>query len=123
MRTRHWDIPFALGVCTALFLLLRLDGAGARDRHSAGLSKAQGPACLPARASGDVITVCLSGGCDYISIQDAVDGAAAGNVIISNTAGEMGGGLSLDNESDATFERNVILSNTPASAAGCTCTP
>jgi hypothetical protein len=34
---------------------------------------------LPA---GDVITVCLSGGCDYASIQDAVDAAAPGDEIL-----------------------------------------
>jgi uncharacterized repeat protein (TIGR01451 family) len=33
------------------------------------------------RASGEVITVCLSGGCDFDTVQGAVDGASAGDEI------------------------------------------
>lgn len=37
------------------------------------------PECRPLQ--GDVITVCLSGGCDFNSVQDAVDAASDGDVI------------------------------------------
>ena len=42
---------------------------------------AAAPQCKTQAASGGVITVCLSGACDFTSIQDAVDAANDGDVI------------------------------------------
>lgn len=39
------------------------------------------PECRPLQAPGDVITVCLSDGCDYDNVQDAVDAASGGEII------------------------------------------
>ena len=39
------------------------------------------PTRRPRQAPGDIITVCLSGGCDYATIQDAVDASTGGEII------------------------------------------
>jgi parallel beta-helix repeat protein len=41
----------------------------------------EGPTSRSLQASGDVITVCLGGGCDHASIQAAVDAASPGDVV------------------------------------------
>ena len=71
--TTHASIALTLGLALTVTLLWLLDGA-TRPATAA-------PACQPQQASGDVITVCLSGGCDYTSIQAAVDAAAGGEII------------------------------------------
>jgi len=62
---------FGLGLALALLWLL----GGFTTPATAA------PACRPLQAPGDVITVCLSGGCDYTTIQDAVDASTGGEII------------------------------------------
>lgn len=63
------SMALTLGLGLALTWLWLLSG-GSRPASAA-------PACRPLRAPGDVISVCLSGGCDYSTIQGAVDAAPA----------------------------------------------
>ena len=73
METRRMLIPFALGLGLASAVLWLVSGGTAPATAA--------PECRPLQAPGDVITVCLSGGCDYTSVQAAVDAASDGNVI------------------------------------------
>jgi hypothetical protein len=96
-----------------LSLLIALDGAGVQATAIPVLSKAQGLTGLPARASGDVITVCLSGGCDYASIQDAVDEASAGDVI-KVASGVYTGVHNVPSLNTPTFEATQVVAITKA---------
>ena len=73
MKTRRMLILFALGLGLALAVLWLLCGGTAPATAA--------PAYRPLHTPGDVITVCLSGGCDYTSVQAAVDAAGDGDVI------------------------------------------
>ena len=73
MRRKHLFISFMLGLALALALLWLL--------ISSSEMIAAAPAPCSRQTSDDVITVCLSGGCDYNSIQAAVDAAEDGDVI------------------------------------------
>ncbi|MFB0538290.1 MAG: choice-of-anchor Q domain-containing protein [Anaerolineae bacterium] len=79
MRTRQLFISLALGLGLTLALLWLLGGATLPPAHAAA---SQCPDQRPLRQAGSVITVCLSGGCDYASIQDAVDAADPGDEIL-----------------------------------------
>jgi len=68
-----------LGLGLTLVLLWLLGGATLPAAYAA---PPQCPGQRPLLPAGDVITVCLSGGCDYASIQDAVDAAAPGDEIL-----------------------------------------
>jgi parallel beta-helix repeat protein len=76
MATRHrfraLSFTVALALAGVVALLWLLDGPPA--------PVAAAPACRPLRAPGDVFTVCLSG-CDYTTIQNAVDAATGGEII------------------------------------------
>ena len=71
--TNKASITLALGLGLALTLLWLLSGSTAPATAA--------PACQPQQAPGDVITVCLSGGCDYTSVQAAVDATTGGEII------------------------------------------
>ena len=73
MKTRRMLIPFALGLGLAGAVLWLLCGGTASVTATSE--------CRPLQAPGDIITVCLSGGCDYTSVQAAVDAANDGDVI------------------------------------------
>jgi uncharacterized repeat protein (TIGR01451 family) len=83
MKIRYLLVPcvLALGLGLVLALLWLLDGGMALAAAEPVLGEARGPSSCPLRASSGVITVCLSGGCDYTSIQAAVDAANDGDVI------------------------------------------
>jgi parallel beta-helix repeat protein len=79
MRAKQLFISLTLGLGLTLGLLWLLGGATLPAAHAA---PAQCPDQRPLLQAGDVITVCLSGGCDYISIQEAVDAADPGDEIL-----------------------------------------
>jgi len=87
MKAKHLLLSLLLGLGLAVGLLLALGGrsapAGATSQHGPMLSEVKEPVRQPQRAAmaGSVITVCLGGGCDYSSVQDAVDGAVGGDII------------------------------------------
>jgi hypothetical protein len=83
MKIRYLLVPcaLALGLGLVLALLWLLDGGIALAAVLPAPGEGRGPSSCPLRASSGVITVCLSGGCDYTSIQDAVDAADEGDVI------------------------------------------
>ena len=83
MKIRYLLVPgaLALGLGLVLALLWLLDGGMALASAAPALGEARRPSSCPLRASSGVITVCLSGGCDYTSIQAAVDAADDGDVI------------------------------------------
>ena len=74
-------IALALGGALTLAVLWLLDGQPTPVTAAPALSQTEGPAPRPLHASGDVITVCLGGGCDYTTIQAAVDAANDGDEI------------------------------------------
>jgi parallel beta-helix repeat protein len=78
MRAKQLFISLTLGLGLTLGLLWLLGGTALPAAHAA---PAQCPDQRPLLQAGDVITVCLSGGCDYTSAQYAVDAAAAGDEI------------------------------------------
>ncbi len=67
------SIALTLGVALIVTLLWLLGGSTTPATTA--------PARRPHQSPGDVITVCLSGGCDHTSIQAAVDAANDGDVI------------------------------------------
>ena len=79
MRTRQLFISLALGLGLTLALLWLLGRATLPPAHAAA---SQCPDQRPLLQAGGVITVCLSGGCDYTSIQDAVDAAVPSDEIL-----------------------------------------
>jgi parallel beta-helix repeat protein len=83
VRSKQLFISLTLGLGLTLVLLWLLGGATLPAAYAAP------PQCPGQRAlllAGDVITVCLSGGCDYASIQDAVDAADPGGEILVATS-------------------------------------
>jgi uncharacterized repeat protein (TIGR01451 family) len=83
MKIRYLLVPcaLALGLGLVLALLWLLDGGMVLAAAVPAPGEGRGPISCPLRASSGVITVCLSGGCDYTSIQAAVDAADDGDVI------------------------------------------
>jgi parallel beta-helix repeat protein len=79
VRSKQLFISLTLGLGLTLVLLWLLGGATLPAAYAA---PPQCPGQRPLLPAGDVITVCLSGGCDYASIQDAVDAAAPGDEIL-----------------------------------------
>jgi fibronectin-binding autotransporter adhesin len=79
MRAKQLFISLTLGLGLTLGLLWLLGGATLPAAHAA---PSQCPDQRPLLQAGDVITVCLSGGCDYISIQEALDAADPGDEIL-----------------------------------------
>jgi hypothetical protein len=75
MKTKYILIPLALGLGFALGLAWLLGG------ETAPATATERTACRSAPMASNVITVCTSGGCDYMSIQAAVDAANPGDVI------------------------------------------
>jgi hypothetical protein len=75
MSTKRFFLALGLGLGLALGLLWLLGD------ESAPVTAAGESTCQPAQLSSDVITVCLSGGCDYDNVQEAVDAASPGGVI------------------------------------------
>jgi hypothetical protein len=73
MKNRHLFVAFALGSGLTIALLWLLGNPPAPVAAAA--------ARRPQQEQGDVLTVCLSGDCDYDTIQAAVDAADAGDVI------------------------------------------
>ena len=73
MKNKCLFITLALGVSLTLVLLWLL------SISSTAVTAA--PVCQSQQATADVITVCVSGGCDHSSIQAAVDAAGDGDVI------------------------------------------
>jgi hypothetical protein len=82
MKTRQLLISLTLGLGLTLAQLWLLGGTVLSAVHAAP-SQCSGQ--RPLLQAGDVITVCLSGGCDYASIQDAVDAADSGDEILVAT--------------------------------------
>jgi hypothetical protein len=72
-------ISLILGLGLTVALLWLLDGATLPAAHAA---PSQCPDRRPLLQAGAVITMCLSGGCDYTRIQDAVDAAVPGEEIL-----------------------------------------
>jgi parallel beta-helix repeat protein len=70
--------PLATG--GTLLLMMVLDGLGPA-RAAPTTEGFSDPRCNSVLAPGDVITVCLGGGCDYDTIQAAVDAASGGEII------------------------------------------
>ena len=79
MRTKQLFISLTLGLGLTLALLWLLGGVTLPVAHAA---PSQCPNQRPLLQAGDVITVCLGGGCDYASIQAAVDAADSGDEIL-----------------------------------------
>ena len=79
LKTKPLFISLALGLGLTLALLWLLGGATLPTAYAA---PSQCPGQGPLLQAGDVITVCLSGGCDYTSIQEAVDAAVPGDEIL-----------------------------------------
>ena len=82
MKTRQLLISLTLGLGLTLALLWLLGGVTLPMAHAAA---SQCPGQRPLLQAGEVITVCLSGGCDYTSIQGAVDAAVPGDEILVAT--------------------------------------
>jgi len=78
MRSKQLFISLTLGLGLTLGLLWLLGGVTLPVAQAA---PSQCPGQRPLLQAGDVITVCLSGGCDYASIQAAVDAAGDGDEI------------------------------------------
>lgn len=83
MKTRRLLIPFAFGLGLVLALLWLLGITTPVARAVSVLSTSENQVSL---SSGDIITVCLSGGCDYTTIQAAV-AAASDMAVIKVAAG------------------------------------
>jgi parallel beta-helix repeat protein len=79
VKAKQLFISLILGLGLTLALLWLLGGTRLPAAHAA---PSQYPDQRPLLQAGDVITVCLSGGCDYTSIQDAVDAAGDGDEIL-----------------------------------------
>jgi fibronectin-binding autotransporter adhesin len=82
VKAEQLVISLILGLGLTLALLWLLGGATLPAAHAA---PSQCPNQYPLLQAGDVITVCLSGGCDCTSIQGAVDAAAPGDEIFVAT--------------------------------------
>ena len=82
MRVKQLFTSLTLGLGLTLALLWLLGGA---TLPVAQAGPSQCPGQRPLLQVGDVITVCLSGGCDYASIQAAVDAASSGDEILVAT--------------------------------------
>jgi uncharacterized repeat protein (TIGR01451 family) len=82
VRSKQLFISLTLGLGLTLVLLWLLGGATLPAAYAA---PPQCPGQRPLLQAGDVITVCLSGDCDYASIQDAVDAADSSDEILVAT--------------------------------------
>ncbi|MEA3345441.1 MAG: NosD domain-containing protein [Chloroflexota bacterium] len=107
-------IPLALGCGLTLALLWLLGGPPVTDVLV--ISEAKGPERQPLWASDNIITVCLSGGCDYDTIQAAVDAASDGDEI------RVAGGNYTDIHQRAGITQVVYISKTVTIRGGYTVT-
>ena len=81
MKKRLFPISIAVLAGLTLALLYVLSGATLATLPTAHAQGLPCPAQRPLLQGGNVITVCLSGGCDHTTIQDAVDAASDHDVI------------------------------------------
>jgi hypothetical protein len=73
VKRKGWLIALVLGSGLVLALLSLLSGSIS--------SVTAAPACRSGQAATGIISVCVGGGCDYSTIQAAVDAAAPGSLI------------------------------------------
>jgi hypothetical protein len=75
VKTKHLLTPLVLGLGLALGLVWLLGG------ETTPATATESTACHAAPMASNVISVCASGGCDYMNVQAAVDAANPGDVI------------------------------------------